>query len=80
MPDVAEIAGRLSDAQREVLLHWPEGGLIQHISSQIGGLLERMIFDHLASVSENNATRRTFDLTETGLAVRAYLENSRVTD
>ena len=66
MPDVAEIAGRLSEAQREMLLAWGRAGETRQFTDE----------DILPLLT--NAPRLVgVNLTETGLAVRAYLENSR---
>ena len=64
MPDVAEIAGRLSEAQRECVRQerYPERQT-SRLKIQSLGLIDA-----------------TGLYTPLGLAVRAYLENSRVTD
>lgn len=82
MPDVAEIAGRLSEAQRH-LLHLAA-------TSEYACTIERDIYDSAEIVGclmpfkdgrgHTHPHYQAFKITSLGLAVRACLENSRVTD
>ncbi len=81
MPDVAEIAGRLSEAQRRALTHknaggcsytWAGIGTLQALHSR--GLVLR---NGRRGSMFSPQTNIRWPLTPLGLAVRAYLENSR---
>lgn len=79
MPDVAEIAGRLSEARKRLIFVLPADGSWGAAPSR--SVAKRMwwklnLIDHKHCPQDHHEWR----LNERGLAVRAYLENSRVTD
>lgn len=77
MPDVVEIAGRLSEAQRLSIMSATD------LMSNYGGFpffTVRRTDEPWPQGVCTFLTLKSDRLTETGLAVRAYLENSRVTD
>lgn len=80
MPDVAEIAGRLSEAQRAAVFQicatpnrYSQVAVLNR--NVFRALVRKGIMQHIIVGMVSCAS-----FTETGLAVRAYLENSRVTD
>lgn len=70
MPDVAEIAGRLSEAQIKTLLG-DEDSLTWHNEEGLA-FMEPPLVD-----TEEHYDGYDMWFTDLGLAVRAYLENSR---
>ena len=68
---IAEIAGRLSEAQREALKH----GRCEH-SVAVSPEMDPLWF----FISKNTPKDFSIRLTQLGLAVRNHLENSRGTD
>lgn len=88
MPDVAEIAGSLSEAQREVVLAAPlqepkpaYAFIAGRGGGEVAGCIRRMnpLFTKMDR-SRFGSQVWFYRLTPLGLAVRAYLENSRGTD
>lgn len=76
MPDVAEIAKLLTEAQREEVLSLSGEWRVRRISGQQPPWSVWLPCSILEQATPTALNSQRLRLTKTGLAVRAYLENS----